>query len=187
VRGANPTLLDLLLELETLDRIPRSGYLLRGVTDCESVAEHSYHLALIVRLLAAREPGLDRSRAVELALVHDLAELRIGDLPRTGANYFAAGAKHGAERLASAEILAPADAELAARYEEYERGESREARFVRACDKLQLMVKVAVYQAWGQGALSEFWRNPENFPDQEFAAVAETFASLRARVGAAIG
>lgn len=181
MRGANPTLLDLLLELESLDRVPRSGYLLRGVPDCESVAEHSFHLALIVRLLAAREPGLDALRAVELALVHDLAELRIGDLPRTGARYFATGAKHDAERRACADILAPADAELLARHAEYERGESREARFARACDRLQLMLKVAVYQGWGQAGLAGFWRNPENFPDAEFAAVAETFARLRER------
>ena len=181
LRGANPTLLDLLVELETLDRLPRSGYLLRGVPDCESVAEHSFHLALIVRLLAAGEPGLDVARAVEIALVHDVAELRIGDLPRTGARYFPAGAKHEAERLAAADILAPADAALAANYAEYEAGASREARFVRACDKLQLMIKVSVYEAWGQAGLAEFWRNPENFPDEQFATVAATFARLRER------
>lgn len=187
--GANATLLDLLLELETLDRVPRSGYLLRGVADGESVAEHSFHLALIVLLLAAREPGLDRARALELALVHDLAEVRVGDLPRTAARYLPADAKHAAERAALAEMLAPAGPEPLARYEEYERGESREARFVKACDKLQLMVKVAVYQGWGHTGLAEFWHHPDNFPDREFASIAEVFARLEARMapGAAPG
>jgi len=187
VRGANPTLLDFLLEAETLDRVPRSGYLLRGVADPESVAEHSFHLALIVRLLAAREPGLDAARAVEIALVHDLAELRVGDLPRTAGGYFAEGAKHDAERRAAADILAPADAGLAAAYAEYDAGESREARFVRACDKLQLMIKVSVYQGWGQAALAEFWRHPANFPGREFGAVAEIFERLRERCAPAAG
>lgn len=182
--GPNATLLDLLLELETLDRVPRSGYLLRGVAGGESVAEHSFHLALIVLLLAPREPGLDRGRALELALVHDLAEVRVGDLPRTAARYFPADAKHAAERAALAEMLAPAGAEPLARYEEYERGESREARFVKACDKLQLMIKVALYQAWGHAGLAEFWDHPDNFPDREFSAVAEIFDQLAGRAAA---
>jgi hypothetical protein len=43
------------------------------------------------------------------------------------------------------------------------------------------MIKVSVYQTWGQAGLAEFWRNPENFPDEQFATVAATFADLRER------
>jgi putative hydrolase of HD superfamily len=183
VRGPNATLLDLALELETLDRVARSGYRLRGVAEPESVAEHSFHVALLICLLAPREGGIDVARAVELALVHDVAEVRIGDLPRTALAYLPATAKHAAERSAAADLLAPAAA-LGAIYEEYEAAASREARFVRACDRLQLMLKVALYEAWGEGALAEFWDNPENFPDGEFPAVRALFDELRARRGA---
>ncbi len=183
MRGPSASLLDLLLELEGLDRVARSGYRLRGVSEAESVAEHSFHVAVLVRLLAAREPGLDAARAVEIALLHDLAELRLGDLPRTAAGYFEAGAKHAAERRAAHDLLAAADAAALARYDEYERAESREARFVRACDKLQLMLKVAAYQSWGEGALEEFWGQPLNFPEREFASVRALFDELRVRTG----
>lgn len=179
MRGPNQTLLDLLLELQTLDRVPRSGYFLRGISDCESIAEHSFHLATIVWLLAEREPGIDRTKALELAMVHDLAELRIGDLPRTAMNYFAPGAKHEAERRAVADILAPAPEWTRALYLEYESKASAEARFVRACDRLQLMMKASVYEQWGHGGLAEFWENPANFPDSEFASVLELFEALR--------
>ena len=180
MRGPNATLLDLLLELETLDRVPRSGYFLRGISDCESIAEHSFHLATMVWLLAAREPDVDRTKALELALVHDLAELRIGDLPRTAVGYFAPGAKHEAERRAADDILAPADPRARSLYAEYERSESREARFVRACDRLQLMLKASVYERWGHGGLAEFWENPANFPTEEFPTVRGLFQELRA-------
>lgn len=179
MRGPNATLLDLFLELQTLDRVPRSGYFLRGISDCESIAEHSFHLATMVWLLADREPGLDRTKALELALVHDLAELRIGDLPRTAIDYFAPGTKHDAERKAAADILAPADPRARELYAEYETKESPEARFVRACDRLQLMLKASVYERWGHGGLAEFWANPSNFPSAEFASVAELFDRLR--------
>jgi len=187
VSGPNTTLLDALLELQLLDRVPRSGYLLRGIGDGESVAEHSFHVALLVRLLAPREAGLDVARAVELALLHDLGELRLGDLPANAADYLPAGAKHEAERRAVTDLLAPDATGALDGYLAYEARASREARFVAACDKLQLMIKVSVYQRQGRGALAEFWRNPANFPDAEFGAVRELFEELRARFGIRTG
>ncbi|MDQ1346739.1 MAG: hypothetical protein QG573_108 [Acidobacteriota bacterium] len=184
MRHANVSLLDLLLELQTLDRVPRSGYFLRGISDCESVSEHTFHLALLVWFLAGEEPGLDRARAVELALMHDLAELRIGDLPRTAITYLPAEVKHAAERRAAADILAPADPRATALYEEYEEGATVEARFVRACDKLQLMIKVTVYESWGHRGLAEFWGNPANFPKSEFASIEGLFKRLQERATA---
>jgi 5'-deoxynucleotidase YfbR-like HD superfamily hydrolase len=181
VRGPNPTLLDLLLELETLDRVPRSGYFLRGISDCESIAEHSFHVAALVWLLAPREPGLDRARAVELALVHDLAEVRVGDLPRTAADYFPAGAKHEAERRAISDLLAPADSSPIELYLDYESAGSREARFVRACDRLQLLLKAAVYESWGHGGMGEFWERAEQRPPSEFESVEGLTRELTAR------
>ena len=180
----NGSLLDLFLELQILDRVPRSGYVLRGVHDPESVTEHSWHVLFLVWTLGARSAGLDVTRAMEIALVHDLAELRIGDLPRVASRYFPAGAKKAAEAAAMAEVLAPLPERALALYEEYQQGVTPEARFVKACDKLQLMIKVLVYERWGTGALAEFWDNPENFPDggpDGFPVVKELFEALRER------
>ena len=168
---ANRTLLDLLLEIQMLDRIPRSGYVLRGVADPESVAEHTMHVLFLVWTLGMKIEGIDVSRAVEIALVHDLAELRIGDLPRTSSHYFPAGAKKAAESAAMADVLAPLPERARLLYDEYQEGTTPEARLVKACDKLQLMLKVTVYERWGTGALAEFWDNPDNFPDGGFPAV----------------
>jgi len=182
----NESLLDLFLELQTLDRVPRTGYVLRGVSEPESVTEHSWHVLFLVWALGARIDGLDVAHAVELALVHDLAELRIGDLPRTVARYFPDGAKQAAEAAALAEILHPLPATAPALYEEYRTGATPEARLVKACDKLQLMIKVAVYEGWGSRGLAEFWGNPDNFPDGSFAPVRELFEELRRRRAAAV-
>lgn len=178
---ANDTLLDLFLELQTLDRVPRSGFVLRGVAEPESVTEHSWHVLFLVWALGSRIEGIDLMRAVEMALVHDLAELRTGDLPRVANRYFPEGSKKAAEAAAMAEILAPLPERLLALHDEYQQGSTPEARLVKACDKLQLMIKVTVYERWGTGALAEFWDNPENFPDSDFAVVRELFAALRER------
>jgi len=178
---SNPTLLDLLVEAQTLDRVPRMGFLLRGVADPESVAEHSWHVLFLVWALGPAIEGIDLARAIEIALVHDLAELRIGDLPRTAGRYFDPGAKRAAESAAIAEILAPLEPRALELHAEYEAGASPEARLVKACDKLQLMVKIAVYERWGERGLAGFWDNPDNFPDAGFPAVRELFEELRRR------
>lgn len=52
---------------------------MRGVETPESVADHSWGTALLVLMCAPA--GLDVSRALAMATVHDLAEARVGDIP----------------------------------------------------------------------------------------------------------
>ncbi|MFP3938798.1 MAG: HD domain-containing protein [Thermoanaerobaculia bacterium] len=174
----NETLLELLLELQVLDRVPRMGYVLRGVPHPESITEHSWHVAFLVWALGSRIPGVDLLRALEIALVHDLAEVRTGDLPRVAKRYFARGTQEAAEREVIDELLGPLGDRTAELMAEYRAAETAEARLVKACDKLQLMVKVAAYERWGAGWLAEFWDNPDNFPDLGFDAVRELFEEL---------
>ena len=177
----NHSLLDLLSELQALDRVPRSGYSLRGVAEPESVSEHSFHTSFLAWALAAEEPELDRLRVVELALVHDLAEVRTGDLPRTAARYLPAGAKATAELAAARELLAPLGDRAADLFAEYQAGETPAARFVGACDKLQLLIKAATYERWGARGLDEFWTHLEGFGDGGFASISRVLEELRAR------
>ena len=69
----NDSLLDALLELQALDRVPRTGYALRGVSNPESIAEHGFHLAVLIWALAPRVPGVDLGRALSV----DLPERRL--------------------------------------------------------------------------------------------------------------
>ncbi|HVS62760.1 MAG TPA: HD domain-containing protein [Thermoanaerobaculia bacterium] len=158
-------LLATLIELEGLDRIPRIGYAARGVESPESVAEHSFHLALLVWTLGRSEP-LDLERAMAIALVHDLAEVRTGDLPRTVAGHLPAGAKHALEASVMAELFGEGH-EAIALFEEYVANQTVEARFVHACDRLQLLLKSHLYERWRTGDLGELLnaaREPSGFP-----------------------
>lgn len=179
----NEDLLETLLELQSLDRVPRMGYLLRGVSRPESVSEHGWQLAFLVWAVTPQIDGVDPLRAIELALLHDVAEVRTGDLPLTASHYLPLGAKARAEASAFAELMAPCGDRARRLFAEYQEQSSREARLVKACDKLQLLVKVAAYQSWGEGALDEFWRHEGNYPSDEFPPVAELAAELRERFG----
>src|SRR4051794_5293762 len=73
-----PGLGDLAEAAGALKEVRRKGWGDRGLSDAESVADHSYRVALLAWALA-RARGLDAGRALLIALVHDLAEAEVGD------------------------------------------------------------------------------------------------------------
>lgn len=112
-------------------------------TRAENTAEHSWHLALFVDVLAEHaEAPVDRSRVVRMLLLHDIVEIDAGDTFLYAQKDPAVAAQKAAKEAAAAERifgLLPADqcASYRALWEEFERGESADARFARAVDRLQ--------------------------------------------------
>src|SRR3954454_20843223 len=62
-----------LAQVGRLKTLKRAGWVRRGVSDPESVADHSFRAAVLAMLLGT-DLGVDRDRLVRLLLVHDLAE-----------------------------------------------------------------------------------------------------------------
>jgi putative hydrolase of HD superfamily len=153
----------------------RIGWLDRGVPaqETESVADHSWRLAMLVWLAAESDPTLDTSRVLQLALVHDLAEAVTGDFPpydpadlpdqadtaarrafldRRHVRAEAHGeAKRAAERAALNALVAELPPTLAtvlvARWREYDEQATSEARFVKQADKLEAFLQSREYLA----------------------------------------
>ena len=73
------TFLSILHIAERLKDTPRHCATSLGRT--ESVAEHSWRVALAAFLLRDRFPELDMDRVVAMALIHDLGECFTGDIP----------------------------------------------------------------------------------------------------------
>nr|AIF18033.1 hypothetical protein [uncultured marine group II/III euryarchaeote KM3_80_G12] len=139
----------LLDEALKLKRLKRSGWVQRGLLDPESVAAHSWGVAWLAVILCP--PQLDRLKVLEMAIIHDLAEVRVGDItPRDGVS---SERKQKLEREAIDELLsgladAPAVLSL---WEEFELGESAEARFTRVLDKLDMGLQALHYQVAEEG------------------------------------
>ncbi len=135
-----------LLEALALKEVTRAGWLRVGVEGAESVAAHSWGVAWLV--LALCPPALDRGRALAIAVIHDLAEVRVGDItPHDGVP---AEEKRARELAALSGMLAPLGPrgrELTALWREYEDGSSPEGRFVKACDKLDMALQARRYSA----------------------------------------
>ncbi len=171
-----------LTELQRLKALPRTGWLLRGIRDVESVASHTCGVAVTAMVLAdllrSRGQVIDGEAVLRMALLHDLTEARMGDLPSTIKPLFDPGVLRLAEERAAADLLAPLG-QLAAGYQEqwlaYEQRQSLEARIVKAADKLDLLLQAVEYELGGACQLGEFWERA----DQELADLAQGVPLLR--------
>jgi putative hydrolase of HD superfamily len=156
--------------LQTLKLLPRTGWLQRGLQNVESIAEHSFAVASLALIVGDLHPGLDRERLLAIALVHDLAEALIGDLPASASRLFGKEAKHGAERRAMLELFGslPQAEHYLELWEEYSHGATPEARLVKALDRLELLAQALQYERAGARSLNEFWQDRggwgEEFP-----------------------
>lgn len=178
--------LSLFQTIHPLDRVPRAGYVLRGVAEPESVAAHSHFVALLALLFVEQFPGAyDRDRVLAMALVHDLAEARLMDIPMPYADAYLKNAKQQAEQAITEHLLAGLPGNLAALHAEFDAAKTPEARLLRGLDKAQMMMKVACYERERRGCLDEFWENPKNFADYGILGVSELFDAICERAGKA--
>ncbi len=154
-----------LLTLLTLKDIDRTGWVRAGVSNPESVASHSWGMAILALRLCPTH--LDISKVLQMCLVHDLAEIIVGDL--TPHDDIKGDEKHDLERAGMLKI-APQWIGL---FDEYEQGTSQEAQFVKTIDKLDMGLQAMHYQNQGLD-LAEFITSARLRTDgTEFASLLE--------------
>ncbi|HOX17200.1 MAG TPA: HD domain-containing protein [Spirochaetales bacterium] len=163
-----------------LKRLFRQGWLKRGIPEdaCETVAEHSFGVAMLALLAPTPSPGFARERAILLALVHELGETYAGDI--TPVDGVSAAEKSRLEREALLKALdghPDRDTFLDA-WEEFEAASTPEARFVKELDRLEMGLQAVLYRAEGSVRMDEFFAS---------ARRSVTSAPLRALLERAIG
>lgn len=175
------SLLESLLPLLVQDDLPRTGWLLAGVAPAESVAGHVLGVAqTALALTPAVEPGLDLGRVLAMALVHDAGEVLSGDLPRRASRALPPGAKHALDDALGAEVLAPLGEAARAAAREFRAQATREARFVKLCDRLQLGVRLVGYERAGRRGLGDFRAGLAALDAGEFAPCARLLREVLA-------
>jgi putative hydrolase of HD superfamily len=141
-------LTNFLYEMGLLKRYKRTGWLIAGVDNPESIAEHSFRTAIIGYVLAVME-GADPAKTAVLCLFHDTQETRIGDVPSVGKGYVvtAPNPEVTTDQVAgSPSAVGQAVRELV---DEYEGHRTVEARLAKDADKLECLIQAREYQAQG--------------------------------------
>ena len=136
-----------------LKEVRRAGWERCGVQPCETVAEHSFGVALLA-LAAGANINVNFERCCALAVVHDLAEAIVGDITPNDA--ITPQEKHDREAEAIRQLEQTlGDSRVSQLWHEFEAGETAEAKLVRELDVIEMAWQARQYQQRGALAISK--------------------------------
>ncbi|MFI2026870.1 HD family hydrolase [Streptomyces buecherae] len=144
-----------LMEMGALKRGKRSGWWIAGVKDPETIAEHSFRVAVVGAVLAMME-GADPAKVALLCTFHDTQETRVGDIPWVGRRYLTAAKNEDVTRDQLAEAHPAVAAGIQAVVDEYEHGDSLEVLVAHDADKLECMIQGLEYLEQGYSNAREW-------------------------------
>lgn len=154
---------------------PRIGWARKSACDekslaehpIETVASHQWGVAKLIMVLTREPrfkqelPDFDAIKAYEMALIHDVAELKTGDI--TPADGVTVDEKHKAEMEAMKEILGSFPDHirhsLKEVYDRYEDRNCQESKFVKDCDRLDFLINAFLLERQGFSGFAEFYSN----------------------------
>lgn len=156
-------LLKFFREIGGLKETPRKGWVIDGIENPESVADHSYGVALMTLVLGGGRKDIDLMKALKMALLHDLQESVTGDMVpmdvwekvrkthgKLKGHFDDVTLEEKTEREREAfekmsEPLGSEGKEYLRLWEELEAGKTREAVFVKGIDRLELALQALEY------------------------------------------
>jgi len=129
---------DFLFEVGMLAKTPRSGFFFLGSGE-QSVAEHINRASYIGFVLASMDKSVDMSKVLKMCLLHDLAEARVSDLNYVHQKYAETKEEKAVEDLVAS---VPFGEDIKNIISEYERRESKEAKFAKDADNLEFLLSL---------------------------------------------
>ena len=136
--------LQFFLEIDKLKEVERRNFLATG-SRRENTAEQSWHLGIATMIMApfATEP-VDLAKAMCMALVHDIVEIDAGDTFAYSNSEDELASKEAREQAAADRLFGLLPPAMGQRFrdlwDEYERGDTPEARYVMAVDRMAPML-----------------------------------------------
>ena len=157
--------IDFLTLTRTLKTTKRTGWIMRGVQNPESIADHMYRMSLMA-MVSSFSTTLNTDKCIKLALIHDLAEAKVGDItPHCGVSD---KEKYDLELETMeyiSEMLGPllGGDEILSLWKEYEAGSTEEAKLLKDLDKIEMILQAQEYEAEGrhEKCLDQFFTSTE--------------------------
>jgi len=156
-------IIDFSLILGKLKKLKRTGWIKHNIPFPESVAEHSFRVAVLAMFLA---PNLDAdvNKSVKMALLHDIGEAEVGDVITERGKKILNNlpSKLKKERNALKTILSLINKqEYLELFDEFEENKTKEAQLVKQLDKLEMAIQAYEYEKEHKINLEEFFENSE--------------------------
>ena len=107
----------------------------------ESVAEHSWRIALMAMLVEGEFPKADMNKVIKMCLIHDLGEAFTGDIPSFEKTPADKEKEESCLRDWVRSLPVPLAEEWAALYEEMEARQTLESKIYKAMDRLEAVIQ----------------------------------------------
>lgn len=155
--------IDFLKNVGRVKKIKRAGWVREGIAGCESVADHSFRVAVAAMVFGGKL-GADTNKLIKMALVHDIAEGVAGDkvVERGEKIDNSARDKKNAEEI---EILRqifadiPDNNDFVKLQREIIDNKTHEAKIFKQLERLEMAVQALEYEEEYGKDLSEFFDN----------------------------
>ncbi|MFA6521854.1 MAG: HD domain-containing protein [Candidatus Gracilibacteria bacterium] len=156
-------LADFLYELGMMKKISHCGTKFAGVKHPDSLAEHTCRAAQLGFILANLEAA-DAGKVSAMCLLHDVAEIRIGDAHRIAKRYLKT---EEAERRSFEEQTENLPAEVKTKmrnlWKEFDEQKTLESQIARDSDLLETMIQAKEYLDIGHKAAKRWLDNGSKF------------------------
>lgn len=144
-------ILSFYMKYNQLKNIYRQGWLkvrigLEHKDKCESIADHSFSVALLaLTIIENNKLELDTFKCIKMAIIHELGEVYAGDY--TPYDNITKKEKHIKEKDAILKVLETLDNDndFLELWEEFERDETKEAKFIKNVDQLEFLLQACAY------------------------------------------
>jgi putative hydrolase of HD superfamily len=185
-------LLNFFIEIGKLKSKKRKGWMLRGIKRPETIASHTFRMAIISWLLS-RQTKLNTNKILKMSLIHDLCEVYAGDttpydklLPRNKKQWkriiskwprlserekeksFLEKYRKETKALERLILKLPLGLkkEIRSLWADYEKGLTREGRFVRQVDRVENLLQALEYWKKDRSfAIEPWWVQIEELVD----------------------
>lgn len=166
-------ILKFLIEVSKLKEMPRTGWIWLGVKNPETIAEHIFRVTMMNWILAEMvKPKLNLKKVIKISLAHDLCEVYAGDmtpywkiLPQDEKNRkkilkrWIKISRKEKEKLSKEKFVLEKKSlfklinflkpetkkDILSSWQDYERGISREGKFVKQVDKIETLIQAIEY------------------------------------------
>ncbi|RIA88744.1 HD domain-containing protein [Glomus cerebriforme] len=147
--------------VENLKKTKRTGWINHNIKNPESISDHMYRMSILALLL--NDDNLDKNKCIKMAVVHDLAEGIVGDIvPNEGVTKEEKNRRETeAMQYICKELLENSlqSQEIFSLWQEYENGETMEAKFVKDLDKFEMILQAFEYEKSDKKDLTEFFES----------------------------
>lgn len=176
-------LVNFLISIGNLKDKKRKGWVLRNVKNPETIAAHTFRMAIMAWIIGKKKK-MNIDKVLKMSLIHDICEVYTGDItpydkilpkdkkkqkkvlekwPRFSkkAKQINFREKYKKEKKALKKIISKLSPNLKKEiknlWEDYEKGETREGRFVKQLDRLENLLQALEYWKRGEKFMIEPW------------------------------